>query len=133
MKVLLSSSIALLIFHLVVLSVVETGMLRFPATIVNLSISPFSSGLPCGSASKESACKAGNLALIPGLGRSTGEEKGCPLQYSGLENSMDLIVLGITKNQTRLSDFLSLTELLVLFSFNSHILWLCCLHIKWYL
>ena len=98
MKVLLSSSISLLIFHLIVLSVVETGVLRFPTTIVNLSISPFSSGLLCGSAGKESACKAGDLALIPGLGRSPGEGKGCPLQYSGLENSMDLVVHGVAKS-----------------------------------
>ena len=38
---------------------------------------------------KESACNAGNLGLIPGLGRSPGEENGYPLQYSCLENSMD--------------------------------------------
>ena len=50
---------------------------------------PFSLGFPCGSASKESACNAGDLCLIPGLGRSFGEGKGFPLQYSGLENSMD--------------------------------------------
>ena len=36
---------------------------------------------------KESACNAGDLGLIPGLGRSPGEGKGYPLQYSGLENS----------------------------------------------
>ena len=46
-------------------------------------------GLPCGSASKESTCNAGDLGLIPGLGRSPGEGKGYPLQYYGLENSMD--------------------------------------------
>ena len=46
-------------------------------------------GSPCGSAGKESACFAGDLGLIPGLGRSPGEGNGCPLQYSGLENSMD--------------------------------------------
>ena len=46
-------------------------------------------GFPCGSAGKESACNAGDLGLIPGLGRSPGEGKGNPLQYSGLENSMD--------------------------------------------
>ena len=46
-------------------------------------------GFPCGSADKESACNVGDLGLIPGLGRSLGEGKGCPLQYSGLENSMD--------------------------------------------
>ena len=43
---------------------------------------------PCGSAGKESACNAGDLGLIPELGRSPGEGKGYPLQYSGLENSM---------------------------------------------
>ena len=46
-------------------------------------------GFPCGSASNESACNVGDLGLIPGLGRSPGEGKGYPLQYSGLENSMD--------------------------------------------
>ena len=59
----------------------------------------------CGSAGKESACNAGDLGLIPGLGRSPGEGKGYPLQYSGLENSMDCIVHGVAKSQTRLSDF----------------------------
>ena len=44
------------------------------------------------SAGKESACNAGDLGSIPGLGRSPGEGKGYPLQYSGLENSMDCIV-----------------------------------------
>ena len=62
------------------------------------------------SAGKESACNAGDLGSIPGLGRSPGEEKGYPLQYSGLENSMDrgvwrAIVRGITKSWTRLSNF----------------------------
>ena len=46
-------------------------------------------GFPDSSVGKESACNAGDLGLIPGLGRSPGEEKGYPLQYSGLENSMD--------------------------------------------
>ena len=40
----------------------------------------------CGSAGKESACIVGDLGSIPGLGRSPGEGKGYPLQYSGLEN-----------------------------------------------
>ena len=62
-------------------------------------------GFPCGSAGKESAWDAGDLGLIPGLGRSTGEGKGYPLQYSGLENSMDCIVRGVAKSWTRLSDF----------------------------
>ena len=66
---------------------------------------PLFMGFPCGSAGKESACNAGGLGLIPGLGRFPGEGKGYPLQYSGLENSMDHIVLGVAKRQTWLSDF----------------------------
>ena len=62
-------------------------------------------GFPCGSAGKESTCNVGDLGLIPGLGRSPGEGKGYPLQYSGLENSMDCIVHGVAKSQTRLSVF----------------------------
>ena len=46
-------------------------------------------GFPDSSVGEESACNAGDLGLIPGLGRSPGEGKGFPLQYSGLENSMD--------------------------------------------
>ena len=42
-----------------------------------------------GSASKESACNAGDLGLIPGLGRSSAEENGNPLQYSFFENPLD--------------------------------------------
>ena len=57
-------------------------------------------GFPGGSAGKESACNAGDLGSIPGLGRSPGEGKGYPLQYSGLENSMDCIVHRVTKSQT---------------------------------
>ena len=63
------------------------------------------SSFPFGSVGKESACKAGDLGSIPGLGRSPGEEKGYPFQYPGLENSMDWIVHGVTKSRTRLRDF----------------------------
>ena len=63
------------------------------------------SGFSCGSAGKESAPIAGGLGLIPGLGRSPGEGKGYPLQYSGLENSMDCVVHGAAKTQTRLSNY----------------------------
>ena len=70
-------------------------------TIYSLDIL-HSTGFPCGSAGKESACSTGNLGLIPGLGRSSGEGKGYPLQYSGLENSMDYTV---TKSKTLLNDF----------------------------
>ena len=62
-------------------------------------------GFPCGSAGKESACSAGDLGSIPGLGRSPGEGKGYPLQYSGLENSLDCIIYGVTKSQAQLSKF----------------------------
>ena len=57
------------------------------------------------SVGKESTCKAGDPGSIPGSGRSTGEGIGYPLQYSGLENSMDSIVHGVAGSQTRLSDF----------------------------
>ena len=62
-------------------------------------------GFLCGSAGKVHVCNVGDLGSIPGLGRSPGEGKGYPIQYSGLENSMDCIVHGITKGQTQLSDF----------------------------
>ena len=53
-------------------------------------------GLPCGLADKKSTCNAGDLGLIPGLGRFLGEGKGYPLQHSGLENFVDGIVHGVT-------------------------------------
>ena len=61
---------------------------------------PVFSGFPCGSTGDEFACSVGDLDLIPGLGRSPGEGKGYLLQYSGLENSMDCIVHGVTKSRT---------------------------------
>ena len=67
-------------------------------------------GFPWGSADKESACNEGHLGFIPGLGRSPGEGKGYPPQYSGLERSMDCIfhgyiVHGVSKSWIQLSDF----------------------------
>ena len=56
-------------------------------------------------AGKEAACNGGDVDSISGLGRSTGEGKGYPLQYSGLENSMDCLVHGVTKSQRWLNDF----------------------------
>ena len=67
------------------------GYIIFPSMGINF---------PVGSADKESACNGRDLGLIPGLGRSSGEGKGYPLQYSGLENSMDCIVHGVAKSQT---------------------------------
>ena len=55
-------------------------------------------GYPGVSAGKESACNAGELGLFLGLGRSPGEGKGYPLQYSGLVNSMDYTVHGVAKS-----------------------------------
>ena len=57
------------------------------------------------SAGKESTCNAGDLGVIPGLGRPPEQGKGYPLQYSGLENYMDCITHGVAKSRTRLSDF----------------------------
>ena len=64
---------------------------------------------PGGSDGKESACDAGDLGSIPGLGRSPGEGNGYPIQYSGPQNSMDrgawqATVQGVAQNQTPLSD-----------------------------
>ena len=56
-------------------------------------------GFPGDSAAKESTGNA-DLGSIPGLGRSPGEGNGSPLQYSGLENSLDCIIHGVTKSQT---------------------------------
>ena len=53
-----------------------------------------------GFSGKESTCNAGDLDSIPGLGRCPGEENGDLLQYSGLENSIDCINHGVTKNRT---------------------------------
>ena len=64
-----------------------------------------SKGFPCGSAGKGSACNAGDLGSISELGRSPGEGRGYPLQYSSLDY---YIVHGIAKNWTRLSDSFSL-------------------------
>ena len=73
----------------------------------NLGIGFFSCKLcfPGGSAGKEFACSTGDLGSIPGLGRSPEEGNSYPLQYSGLENSMDCIVRGVVKSRTRISNF----------------------------
>ena len=61
-------------------------------------------GFPSGSNGKKSACSLRDLGSIPGLGRYPGEGKGYT-PYSGLENSMDWIVNGVTKSQTQVSNF----------------------------
>ena len=64
-----------------------------------------------GSDGKDSACNAGDLGLIHELGRSPGEERGYPLQYSGLENPMDGRVV---KSRIGLSDFDFIWQVVVL-------------------
>ena len=62
-------------------------------------------GFHCGTAGKESACNTGDLGSIPGLGKSPEEGKDYPLQYSGLENSMDCIIHGGHKESDRIERF----------------------------
>ena len=78
---------------------------------------------PGGSSGKESSCNTGDLGSVPGFGRSPGEGNGYPLHYSGLENSMDCIVHGITKNQTCLSNFHF--SIYVKIENRQNSLWLC--------
>ena len=68
--------------------------------LFTLMVSSAQKGFPCGSAGKESAYNVGDVGSIPGLGRSPGEGKGYPLQFCGLENSMDYTVHGVTKSWT---------------------------------
>ena len=70
-------------------------------------------GFPHSSVGKESSCSAGDPGLFPGLGRSPGEGNGYPLQYSGLENSMDrglwqATVHGVSESDT--TELLSLSH-----------------------
>ena len=76
-----------------IVSVYHGNLMSYCAPIKGLSF-------PSGSPGKEYTCNVGDLGLIPGLGRSPGEGNGYPLQYSGLENSKDCIVHGITKSWT---------------------------------
>ena len=70
--------------------------------------------IPHSSLGKESACNAGDLGSIPGLGRSPGEGKGYTLQYYGLENSMDCIVHGVSKSRTGIRTLISLCILTII-------------------
>ena len=90
-------------------------------------------GFPCGSVGKESTCIAGDLGLMPGLGRSLGEGKGYPLQYSGLGNPMDYIGHAVTKNQTQLSDFyfhFCVTSIYAITLLQFPVLFLCAEHCR---
>ena len=77
-------------------------------------------GFPCGSSGKESSCNAGDLGLISGLGRSPGEGKGYPLQYSGLENSMDCIVHGVSCKESDTTEQLSLHFIMKLVHWDTY-------------
>ena len=78
----------------------ELILIFLNSDLLFFKLSVCSLGFPGGSDVKESACNAGDLGSIPELGRSPGEGKDFPLQYSGLENSMDCIVHGVAKSQT---------------------------------
>ena len=79
-------------------------LLCFSETADALFLSFLYRSFSCGSAGKESACNVRDLGSIPGFGRSSEEGKGYPLQYSGLENSMDYVAWG-HKSWTQLSNF----------------------------
>ena len=88
-----------------------------PSLDMNESIAP--AGFPGGSDSKVSVCNAGDLGSIPGSGRSPGEGKGNPLQYSCLESPMDrgawwATVHGVAKSWTLLNDFTSFLPYLLI-------------------
>ena len=89
-------------------------------------------GFPGGSVSKKSPCNAGDLGSIPGLGRSLGEGNSYPLQYSGLENSMDYVVHGVTKSWTRLSNFhifiITKTNNTIIISTHKYMCSSCCVN-----
>ena len=82
-----------------------TGMTRRLGTALVLNPCAYTYGFPGGSDSEASTCNAGDLGSILGLGRSPRKGKGYLLQYSGLENSMNCIVHGVTKSWTQLNDF----------------------------
>ena len=86
--------------------------------VILLRCSMWNEGFPCGSAGKESAYNVGDLGSIPGLGRSPGEGQGYSLQYSGLENPVDCIVLRVANSWTPLSDF-QFTFEMILESWNT--------------
>ena len=78
--------------------------------LLKTSLNSLLLSFPCGSAGKACACNVGDLGSIPGLGRSPGDGKGYPLQYSGLENCMDCLVHGVAKSRIQPSDFLTTSQ-----------------------
>ena len=84
---------------------VGINLLLLISSLFFLSNKGSTRGFSGGSDDKESSCNSGDLGSIPGLGRSPGEGNGNPLQYSGLEISMDYIVHGIERSWKCLSNF----------------------------
>ena len=102
----------------------QWGLLRFLIALT--------SDFPGSSDSKQSACNAGPPGLISGLGRAPGEGNDNPLQYSCLDNSMDIgawwpIVCGVTKGQTWLSDWHKSQAAEILFTADSPLFAHCML------
>ena len=78
----------------------EPGGIQSMGLQSQTGLSDFTFTFPSGSAGKESACDVGDLGSIPGLRRSPGEGYDYAREYFGLKNSMDCIVLGVSKSQT---------------------------------
>ena len=76
------------------------SLLKYVIDRISLMVQWLGLGFPCGSAGKEPACNVGDLGLIPGLERSSGEGNDYPPQYSDLENSMVCMVHRVAKSQT---------------------------------
>ena len=76
-------------------------------------------GFPGGSAGEESTCDAGDLGLIPGLGKYPGGGEGYPLQYSGLEYLMECIAYGVTKCWMQLSKYNTFIENLLCYELGT--------------
>ena len=93
-----ASLIALLVKNLPAMQISVLFLCREDRWRRNRLPTPVFLGFSCGSVGKPPACNLGS-------GRSPREGKGSPLQYSGLENSMDCIIHGVSKSWTELSDF----------------------------
>ena len=93
--------------YLVIVSIIGLCTLRWVSNMALNSLKgcQWISDFPDGSVRNEYTCNAGNPDSIPGSGRSSGEGIGYPLQYSGIENSMDCTVHGVAKSPTWQSDF----------------------------
>ena len=80
-------------------------MLKRKQSKSKIKVHVYAVGFPDSSVGKQSTCNAKDPGSIPESGRSPGEGNGYPLQYFGLENSMDCIIHGVEKSWILLSDF----------------------------